>query len=666
MSSSRVSADQDGTFPFGRLDHERREPPELRHLRDNSRYLLQNGWRSAVSAVVIYLRGIAVNVLVLLPILLVAAALLVSLNPDTKELTINEFLGLNLTNVFGNTRVPFTVAAACVVTALLIGYAILVSVVPIAPLKERQRAAQIAGWISFIALLVVVVDLHTALLRLVFEAQGYIKYPEQAAATTGAQVFKFIYASAKTFVLMVTPLVIVILPFIKTLAAKAVEGEAGDWGDLAKRIASRLILVIAASVVPLLLWLAMMQLAFWGTAVSTCPGNNVMLTCARDQVVNGWPHAPSLLQWLFGQPIAFRWLLQWLFGDTAFHWMKVPILYGTIALILIALWPFLSVNSNSLHQLYRDRLGSAFLIRRRAPRDRADEGIDSVDRFRLTEINPKQSPYHLINSALNVPGSPFANRRGRNADFFLFSRRYIGSEATGYVETEKAQEVVDGLNIGTAMAISGAAAAPNMGMASVRPLSPTIVFLNVRLGRWVRHPREIDRRAARLEEKRQDKKSKGTERQGELHLSRIPGPLYLLFEAFSKSGRAVGDGSMNEKKDGFVFLTDGGHIDNTGIYELLRRRCRLIISIDAEADPDFNGAALVQVERFARIDLNVIIRMNWTPIGTRTLAVSEEIRKKVLKAESGPHVAVGLIDIRRPQAAREIEKRACSSTSKPR
>jgi hypothetical protein len=79
----------------------------------------------------------------------------------------------------------------------------------------------------------------------------------------------------------------------------------------------------------------------------------------------------------------------------------------------------------------------------------------------------------------------------------------------------------------------------------------------------------------------------------------------------------------------------GGHIDNTGIYELFRRRCRLIISIDGEADADFNGASLIQVERFARIDLNVIIRMNWTPIGTRTLAASDEIRKKALKADSG-------------------------------
>jgi hypothetical protein len=650
MSSGGGSSNQDGAFPFGRLDHERREPPEVRHLRDNSRYLLQNGLPSAASAVVIYLRGIAMNVLVLLPVLLIAAALLVSLNPDTKELTIGEFLGLNLTNVFGNARVPFTVVAVGVVAALLVVYAVLVSVVPIAPLKHRQGAARIAGWISFIALVVVVVEWHTVLLRLVFEAQEYIKYPEQAVPTTSAQVFKFIYDSVKAFVLVATPLVVVILPFIKILAAKAVEGDAGGWGDLAKRIASRVILVVAASVVPLLLWLAMMQLAFWGTAVSTCPGSNATLTCARDQVANGWPHAPSLLQWLFGQP------LHWLLGDpAAFHWMKVPTIYGTMAFVLIALWPFLSVNSNSLHQLYRDRLGSAFLIRRRAVRDRVDEGIDPADTFCLTEIEPKQAPYHLINSALNVPGSPFANRRGRNADFFLFSRRYIGSEATDYVETEKAQKVVDGLNIGTAMAISGAAAAPNMGMASIRPLSPTIAFLNVRLGRWVRHPRDIARRAARLEEKRRPGKSKRTERQGELQLLRIPGPLHLLFEAFSKSGLAVRDGNIKEKKNGFVFLTDGGHIDNLGIYELLRRRCRLIISVDAEADPDFSGASLVQVERFARIDLNVIIRMNWAPIGTRTLATSQEIRKKLLKAESGPHVAVGLIDY--PPAASGMGER---------
>jgi hypothetical protein len=622
MSRSPAVSGQDGAFPFGRLDDERRETPEVRHFRDNSRYLLQNGLPSAVSALVIYLRGIVMSVIVLFPLLLVAAAFLVALKPDTKELTINNFLGLDLTGVFGDTSIPFTVAAACVVAALLAVYAVLVSVLPIAPLKNRRRPARVAGWIFFIAILVALVELHTALLRLVFESLQYIKYSGAAYPSAGAQVFKYIYDAAKTFALTVAPVVVAVLPYLKNLAAKAAESDGGSWGDLAKRAGSRVLLIVAASLLPLLLWLAMMQLAFWGIAVSDCPGLET-LACPRDQIVDEWPHAPALFQWLFGDPARS-------------HWAKVSAIYGAIALGLFAFWPFLSVNANSLHQLYRDRLGSAFLIRRRMFGQRIEEEVDPDDGFCLTDIKPEQAPYQLINTALNVPGSPFANRRGRNADFFVFSRRYIGSEATGYVETEKAERAVDGLNIGTAMAISGAAAAPNMGMNSIRPLSPTIAFLNFRLGRWVRHPHDIAQRISRLELRK--------DRHPEMHLRRVPGPLHLLFEAFSKSGVAVTHGDDRQKNDRFVFLTDGGHIDNLGIYELLRRRCRLIIAIDAEADRDLNGASLVQVARFARIDMNVMIRMNWKPIGTRTRAISEEIRKKELKGDTGPHVAVGLID----------------------
>jgi hypothetical protein len=211
MSRSPAVSGQDGTFPFGRIDDERRETPEVRHLRDNSRYLLQNGLPSAASALVIYMRGIAMNVIVLLPILLIVAALLVFLNPDTKELTINELLGLDLTGVFGSSSIPFTLAAACVAAALLVVYAVLVSIVPIAPLKNRQRAARIAGWVFFIVILVVVAELHTTLLRLVFESLNYIKYAEQAPPPAGAQVFKYIYDSAKTFALTAAPVVIAMM-----------------------------------------------------------------------------------------------------------------------------------------------------------------------------------------------------------------------------------------------------------------------------------------------------------------------------------------------------------------------------------------------------------------------------------------------------------------------
>src|SRR5262249_17287426 len=57
------------------------------------------------------------------------------------------------------------------------------------------------------------------------------------------------------------------------------------------------------------------------------------------------------------------------------------------------------VNSNSLHQLYRDRLGSAFLIRRRVFGQRIEEEVDLDDGFCLTDIKPEQAPYQLINTA---------------------------------------------------------------------------------------------------------------------------------------------------------------------------------------------------------------------------------------------------------------------------
>ena len=189
-------------------------------------------------------------------------------------------------------------------------------------------------------------------------------------------MFKYIYDSAKTFALIAAPVVLAILPFLKKLVAKALESDSGSWGDLAKRIASRVMLIVVASLVPLLLWLVMMQLAFWGTAVATCLGTET-LVCARDQIVDEWPHAPAIFQWLFGDPARF-------------HWLKVPAIYGAIALGLFAFWPFLSVNSNSLHQLYRDRLGSAFLIRRRASRQHIEARVTSAtglaDRPRSREV----------------------------------------------------------------------------------------------------------------------------------------------------------------------------------------------------------------------------------------------------------------------------------------
>lgn len=178
-----------GQFPFGRLDQENRETPEVRHLRDHSRYLLQNGLPSVITAIAIYLRGIMMNVLVMLPILLCAAGFLLLLNPDTKELVTNRFLWLDLTGLLGQTRLPFTVLTLLILIPLLILYAVWVSLSRIKPIEKRQNGAKVAGVILLLAILAVLTEMHAALLRLTFEAQNLIKTP-QRRRTRRRQIFR--------------------------------------------------------------------------------------------------------------------------------------------------------------------------------------------------------------------------------------------------------------------------------------------------------------------------------------------------------------------------------------------------------------------------------------------------------------------------------------------
>lgn len=615
-----------GDFPFGRLDQENRETPEVRHLRDNSRYLIPNGLPSVVSALVIYLRGIMMNVVTILPLLLCLASVLLLMKPSTRHLADNWFLFIDKMEPSGIGRIPAILLIGLLLVACILIYAVAVSMLPIMSLETRRAAARFAGWVFAIAVVAVVVELHTILLRLAFEARGYLA-PPAAAAPAKASFIDFIFTTTRTLVLYVSPFVLPILPFLKGLISKATTGESASWSGFAAKLASRALLLFAAAIVPILLWLAMMQLAYWGTEISSAAAP-----------ASRWPQAPAFLQAYLAATAGCR--------GAVFSLLIV-------AALLFLCWPFLGVNANSLHQLYRDRLGHAFLIKRRepaAPGGPIPDEVDAADDFKLSQIAPEKGPYHLINAALNVPGSRFANRRGRNADFFLFSNRYIGSEATGYVDTTSAEAIVDGLNIGTAMAISGAAAAPNMGMASIRPLSATIALLNIRLGRWIRHPSDIQTRKQALDA-RAKAAAPGSPAagagpgDGERAFWRIPRPIYLLYEAFSKTGLSVArlDDHAADSERGFVFLTDGGHIDNLGIYELLRRRCKLIIAIDGEADPDFNSGSLVQVERFARIDLNVRIQLNWEPIGIRTRAIAQEIKAGDIQFERGPHVALGSI-----------------------
>jgi hypothetical protein len=268
--------------------------------------------------------------------------------------------------------------------------------------------------------------------------------------------------------------------------------------------------------------------------------------------------------------LAFAWLSSEN-GTTGFFKFSLHsaslYLIAACVFLLLFVWMPLDVNFTAPHRHYRRKLAEAFLIQRDA-----SGNIGNVD-IPLSKTNLGSfGPYHLINAALNVPASKNPALQGRFADFFLFSKEYCGSPIFGYHRTGIWEAEDSSLSLATAMAVSGAAATPLMGLETKSHIGFWMTLLNIRLGYWVRRPKELTG-------------------------AKTPGPLYLARELI---GAVDGNGR-------FLNVTDGGHIENLGLYELLRRRCKFMVAIDGEFDPEMTFHAIANLQRMALIDLGVRI-----------------------------------------------------------
>jgi hypothetical protein len=246
---------------------------------------------------------------------------------------------------------------------------------------------------------------------------------------------------------------------------------------------------------------------------------------------------------------------------------------GVAILVVIAIasaivaGALVNVNLTAPHRLYRDRLAATFIQKEK-------NGDPTIP---LTSINPQNTaPYHLMNAALNLPSSANPALRDRKCDFFLFTKHWCGSPIVGYQETAKWKTNGAPADLATAMAISGAAVSSYMGLASMPSLTALLTFLNVRLGFWIRNPK----------------------REGGFQ---TPGFLCLVREMF---------GIKMSEDQAWLNLSDGGHIENMAVYELLRRRCKYIVCVDGESDPEFTFHGLMTLARHAQIDFGVRIESN--------------------------------------------------------
>ncbi len=150
-------------------------------------------------------------------------------------------------------------------------------------------------------------------------------------------------------------------------------------------------------------------------------------------------------------------------------------------------WLAVDVNLTSLHGLYRDRLASAYLVGEDSGGDvDIEDDVDLNDICRYETFST--APYYILNVTHNLQGSKDIAIRDRNSDFFIFSKHFVGSGRTGYCRSESLETVYPQVDLATAMAISAAAAAPNMGTGTSGAMVALMTLLNVRMGFWIPNP----------------------------------------------------------------------------------------------------------------------------------------------------------------------------------
>jgi len=282
----------------------------------------------------------------------------------------------------------------------------------------------------------------------------------------------------------------------------------------------------------------------------------------------------------------------------AFDWsgsvVWLAVFAGCLAALLLTA-ARVDVNEFSLNAFYRNRLVRCYLgATRFTPGERNPQrftGFDGADDVALSQLAAKGSagPLHIVNCTLNLGGSSDLALHTRHGASFTLSALHSGSayqsrdqsgtpRELGFIRTPVYGGTLGAPTLGQSIAVSGAAASPNMGYHT----SPVIAFLltlfNVRLGWWFPNPHD-----------------NGTD---------VPSPHFSLRYLFAE----LFGGATDKSK--FLMVSDGGHFENLAAYELVRRKCRVIIVSDGECDPTLTFGGLGTLIRMCEVDFGATITID--------------------------------------------------------
>ena len=385
----------------------------------------------------------------------------------------------------------------------------------------------------------------------------------------------------------------------------ALERLAADSGS--RTMAWRALLTLALVAGPVTAWLAKQA---WSQVDALLSGRPRLITWDLLLRAASLAFAAAVLAWsgiIVGAALAA--LQSWI----AARWQPDPLLVtaaahlafgASMASVLYGADNWIRTNRFSMHGVYRDRLVRAFVGPARAgpsdpgtadaprrpdpftdfdPRDNPPLSTLAPDAETKTGAGAARSLFPVINATLNLSAPRRADWADRKAAPFTLTPLHCGAahlddRAGRFVATAEYGSRPGGVSLGTAMAVSGAAVSPNWGYHSSSLTAFIMTLFNVRLGAWLPNPVRPQDAAGQ---------------------PGAPGWRLLADELLART----------DDDRAYVYLSDGGHFDNLGVYEMLRRQCRLIAVVDATRDVNGARAALGAVIGKARIDMGVQIRM---------------------------------------------------------
>lgn len=293
--------------------------------------------------------------------------------------------------------------------------------------------------------------------------------------------------------------------------------------------------------------------------------------------------------------------------------------WAAVTVLTLVVFRFADVTSWSMHPFYKRRLASAFAVRRRADGEGAAaeevpySTVMNLSGFPRGDGRPA-FPELLVCAAANV-SDPGATPPGSDVVSFVFSPSSISMAASdGTTDDMPTAEYEDRIGkrrkmdvtLPAAVAMSGAAISPSMGKMTRPALRFLLALANVRLGVWLPNPRRLP---------------VGCKREGGSAAQNVadrlapanPRPYLLVREILG----------LHSLRSRYIYVSDGGHYENLGLLELVRRRCRTVVCFDAAGGSPTSFTTLGEAVALVRAELNVEI----------------DIDPKVIRPEAGAPLA---------------------------